>query len=113
MNKFLPKGLPKIPGEGPHRMVDNLLDGLADSAKGVVGSVIGGAKAAGAGLSQALDKPFKEVTGREGPHHVIDRALNGYADAMQNAINNGYIESLKKVGEGLARALDHPVEQLK
>ncbi|MFH1484820.1 MAG: hypothetical protein ABIH46_02010 [Chloroflexota bacterium] len=110
MKQFLPKGLP---AEGPHRMVDSLLDGLADSAKSMVGSVIGGAKGVGADLSQALDRPFKEVTGMEGPHHVIDRALNGYADAVQNSINTGAIESLKKVGEGIARALDHPLEQLK
>jgi len=110
MKQFLPKGLP---AEGPHRMVDGLLDGLADSAKSMVGSVIGGAKGAGADLSQALDKPFKEITGMEGPHHMIDRALNGYADAVQNSISIGAIGSLQKVGKGISRALDHPLEQLR
>lgn len=113
MKQFLPKGLPGLPAQGPHRAVDSLLDGVADSAKGVVTSVIGGLKGAGGGISQALDKPFREVTGKEGPHRMVDSVLNGYADAVQNSINNGAIESLKKVGEGVARALDHPLEQLK
>lgn len=110
MKQFLPRGLP---AQGPHRAVDSLLDGVADSAKGVVTSVIGGLRGAGEGVAEALDKPFKEVTGREGPHRMVDAVLDGYADAMQNNINNGVIESLKKLGEGIAKALDHPLEQLK
>lgn len=102
-----------LPAQGPHRAVDSLLDGVADSAKGVVTSIIGGLRGAGEGVASALDKPFNDVTGKEGPHRMIDAALNGYADAVQNAINNGYIESLKKLGEGVAKALDHPLNQLK
>lgn len=106
----LPKG---FPAQAPHRVVDSLLDGVANSAQGVVASIIGGLKGAGEGMSVALDKPFKELTGKSGPLCIIDRALNGYADAVKNGINNGGIASLKIMGEGITRALDHPIEQLK
>ena len=109
-NFKLPKGLP---AEAPHRVVDNLLDSVADSAKGVVGSIIGGLKDAGEGVAVALDKPFKELMGKSGPHRIIDCALDGYADAVQNFVTNGAINSLKMVGGGISNALDHPWEQLK
>lgn len=72
----------------PHRLIDSVLDGLAEGAKAVAGVI-----------SSALDKPPAELGGPEGVHRIPDRVLHGY------------IDSLKTMGEGIARGLDQPVEQ--
>ena len=60
----------------------------------------------------ALDRPCREIGGLEGPHRIIDRALDGSVDAAANFYSRGVIDSLKTVGEGISRGLDHPEEQV-
>ncbi len=96
----------------PHRVVDSALDGLADGAAGVGRTITTGLKGAGEALMVALDRPLREVVGVEGPHRIIDRALDGSVDAAENFYTRGVVESLKTVGEGISRGLDHPPEQV-
>ena len=95
----------------PHRVVDSALDGLADGAAGVGRAITGGLKGAGEAVMGALDRPLREVAGVEGPHRIIDRALDGSVDAAENFGSRGVVESLKTVGEGVSKSLDHPPEQ--
>lgn len=96
----------------PHRMVDRIMDGVADGASGAVRSLTGGVKQVGNQLMNGLDAPCRELTGKEGPHRIVDHALDGYVDAVENGICQGAIGSMKIVGEGISRGLDNPVEQI-
>lgn len=96
----------------PHRVVANVIDGLAQGAQGVVGSIAGGIKGAGKTIMSALDKPPKALLNKEGPHRILDRFNDGAVDATVKAINEGGIGSMRTFGEGVSRALDQPPEQL-
>lgn len=95
----------------PHREVDNVMKGIANGATGLVHAIAGGITGAGGTVSQALDVPFKKITGKEGPHNVVDRLLDGAMDTVVNVPVAG-VKTLEIAGEGICRALDHPVEQL-
>ena len=95
----------------PHRLVDQAADGLADGAKGVIGTVAEGIKGAGEALMRALDAPPQQVLGRQGPHRIIDRVFDGAIDAGKNFSQQG-IQSLQIYGEGVSRGLDHPPENV-
>ena len=96
-----------------HRVVDSIADGLASGAQGFVSSVAGAVKGVGESVMRGLDKPFTDLTGKEGPHRIIDRAADGVVGAGINALNQGVIGSYKMLGEGLMKALDQPLEQVK
>lgn len=95
-----------------HRAVDNVLDGVANGATGVVNSIAGAFRGAGASIMGGLDKPFSDLTGKQGPHRMIDRAANGVLNAGTNFFNNGVVGSMRTAGKGVMAALDHPLEQL-
>lgn len=95
-----------------HRVVDSILDGIADGASGFVSSAAGAIKGAGESVMRGLDKPFTQLTGKEGPHRMIDRAVDGVIDSGVNAINQGLIGTAKMAGESVMKALDHPPEQI-
>jgi len=97
-----------------HRIVDDVLDGLADGAQGLVSSIAGAVRGVGESVMGALDKPFSALLpGKEGPHRIIDRAADGIVSAGVNAVNQGLIGSARIAGEGIMKALDHPLEQIK
>lgn len=96
----------------PHRMVGRVLDGVLDGASASVRTLTGGCRAMGENLMSGLDGPVREVTGKTGPHRIIDSAMDGSVSAAENAICNGMIGSMKQAGEGIARGLDNPVEQI-
>lgn len=96
----------------PHRVVGNVLDGLASGVRGIGNGLVGSAKGMGGQVMSALDKPFAMVTGKEGPHRLLDRLVNGSVDAGVNAVDNGLMGSLQKEGEAIMRAMDHPSEQV-
>jgi len=75
-------------GKTPHRVVDEILDGLVEGGKSV-----------GETIADALDKPPEAVNGPEGIHRVGDEALDGILSALETG------------GEGVADALDQPVEE--
>ena len=97
--------------EGPHRMVDGVLDGIAVAAQGVVNTVVSGVKGAGKSIMVAADEPWTKTIGIEGPHRVVDRVLDTGADIIQDTANFP-INELKRAGQGICSALDHPIEQL-
>lgn len=97
-----------------HRMVDSVLDGIANGAQGFVSSVAGAVKGVGKSVMGGLDKPFSALLpGKEGPHRIIDRAADGIIDAGVNLANQGFIGSAKTAGEAVMKALDHPLEQVR
>lgn len=96
----------------PHRVVDNIANGIADGAKGLIDAGVNAAKGAAEAVMKALDTPFTQVTGKEGPHRMLDRAADGAVDAGVNFIETAVIGTAEKVGEGLMKALDHPTEQV-
>jgi hypothetical protein len=98
--------------EGPHRVIGNVLDGLADSVDSLGNGAVRTIEDVGESLMSALDKPFAEVTGIQGPHRAIDRAAKGAIDAGVNFASRGIIGSAKTAGEGLMKTLDHPLEQI-
>lgn len=95
----------------PHRVVDDVVRGLANSVNHLGNSLLGAVEGAGHEVMSALDKPFTSVTKKEGPHRAVDKVLNGAADAVQNVGSSGVMGSLEKVGEGVMKALDSPVDQ--
>ncbi|KKN87048.1 hypothetical protein LCGC14_0263180 [marine sediment metagenome] len=97
---------------GLHRVVDSVLDGVANGVTGFVNSAAGAVKGAGKSVMAGLDKPFTDITGKQGPHRIIDVAADGAIDAGVNFVNQGIVGSAKKAGEGVMRALDHPLEQM-
>lgn len=96
----------------PHRVVDEVLDGLADGAAGVIRSVQSGLKSAGETVMAGLDKPFRTVTSKTGPHRIVDRALDGAVDAAASVPTEGMIKLAQIAGEGICHALDQTVEEL-
>lgn len=98
--------------EGPHRVVDNIADGVVGAADGLGNSAVGAVRGAGKALMGALDKPFAAITGREGPHRIIDRAADGAVDGLTNFASTGVVGSIRRVGKGAMSALDHPLEQI-
>lgn len=96
----------------PHRVVDSIADGIVDGAKSLFDAGANALKGAGETIMGGLDKPFAAFTGKEGPHRIIDRFADGALDAVTNFVDSGIIESTKKAGEAVMRALDHPPEQI-
>jgi hypothetical protein len=74
--------LPEVTAKPPHRFVDEVLDGVLDSVKGLSESI-----------SSTLDKG---PLGTRGPHRGVD------------AVVKGIITGLQSFGEGVATALDKP-----
>lgn len=95
----------------PHRVVDEIANGIAGGAKGLVDSAAGAVKGAGESVMRALDGPFTAITGKEGPHRIADRLADGAVDTAVNFIDQGIIGTAKKAGETVMRALDHLPEQ--
>jgi phage-related protein len=95
-----------------HRMVDNVVDGIANGASGFVNSTANAVKGVGKSLMTGLDGPFQELTGRQGPHRAIDRAADAVVDSGVNFLNQGVIGSARTLGKGVMSALDQPIEQL-
>lgn len=98
--------------EAPHRMVGGLADSLANGAKGAISGVLGSVQNAGKSVMTGLDGPFHSVTGKEGPHRIVDRLADGAVNATTNLIEVGAIGTAQKLGEGVMKALDQPIEQL-
>lgn len=96
----------------PHRMVDQVADGLANAAAGLVGGLGGAVKGVGKSVMSGLDQPLRAMDVTEGPHRVADPVLDGIVDAAMNFPNSGIIGSLKIVGKGIMRGLDQPVKQI-
>lgn len=95
-----------------HRAVDNVLDGLANGATGAVSSLAGAVKGIGKSVINGLEKPFRDITGREGPLRAVDTAADGVVNAGVNAVNQGLVGSVKIAGKGVMTALDHPLRQI-
>lgn len=96
----------------PHRVVDDIADGVVNAANGLGNSLAGAIRGAGKSIMGALDKPFTAITGKEGPHHIIDRLVDGAVDTIVNIGSDGMVGSAKKAGEAVMKALDQPVEQV-
>ena len=98
---------------GPHRMVDSVLDGIAQGARGFVNSVASAIKMTGGALMAGLDKPFNAIIpDRQGPHRIADRLADGVVDTGVNFVNEGVIGSAQTAGRAVMGALDHPLEQI-
>jgi hypothetical protein len=95
----------------PHRIIDGVVNGIADGVNKLGNSLLGTVTSAGHEVMNALDKPVAQVTKKQGPHRAVDKALDGAAAALQNVGQSGVVGSLKTVGEGVMKALDHPVDQ--
>lgn len=95
-----------------HRMVDNVVDGIANGASGFVSSTANAVKGVGKSMMSGLDGPFQELTGRQGPHRIIDRAADAFVDSGVNFLNQGVIGSARTLGKGVMSALDQPLEQI-
>ena len=98
--------------EGPHRVIGNIMDGLANGINGLGNGVVTAIEGVGESVMSALDKPFTGVTGMQGPHRAIDQAAKGAINAGVNFASQGIIGSAKTAGEGIMEALDHPLEQV-
>lgn len=96
----------------PHRVVDEVADGLANGVDGVGNSLIGTAQSLGKNVMGALDKPFQAITNKEGPHRIIDRVADGAASTVRNIGSQGVVGSAKVAGESVMSALDQPVEEI-
>ena len=95
----------------PHRIVDGAADGLAEGAKGLIGTIADGLKGAGESLMRALDGPPQQLLGREGPHRIMDRFNDGFVDGARHAYKET-VQALQITGEGLQSALDHPPQNV-
>ena len=95
----------------PHRMVDNILNSVTGGAQGLVSGVTGGLTGAGEMVQQGLDAPFKALGIGEHPLRALDRLLDGSIRAAEHSINQGVIGTVRKEGEAVQSALDHPSEQ--
>ena len=98
--------------ETPHRVVDDIADGIAGGATRLVDSAASAVKGAGETLMRALDGPFTSITGKTGPHRMIDLALDGFIDAGTNVIDSGMIGSARIAGKGIMSALDLPSKEI-
>lgn len=98
--------------ETPHRIVDDVLNGFASGITGLVRSGANAIKDAGRHITQALDKPIEEITGKEGPIKMVDDVAEGFIDAGVNFIDNGVVGTAQTAKEGFMKALDHPTEQI-
>ena len=98
--------------EGPHRVIGNIMDGLANGINGLGSGAVKAIEGVGESVMSALDKPFTGVTGMQGPHRAIDQAAKGVINAGVNFASQGIIGSAKTAGEGFMEALDHPLEQI-
>lgn len=98
--------------KGPHRVIGDIVDGLVNGINGLGTGVVNAIKGVGESVMGGLDKPFTGVTGMQGPHRAIDKAAKGVIDAGSNFASQGIIGSAKTAGEGLMKALDHPLEQI-
>ncbi len=98
--------------EGPHRVIGNIAGGIVNAINGLGNGVVGAIKGVGESVMSALDKPFTGVTGMQGPHRAIDQVARGAIEAGVNFASQGIIGSAKTAGEGLMKALDHPLEQV-
>jgi len=96
----------------PHRVVDQVLDGLIGGAQGVVSGIGGGLSGAGEMVQRGLDQPWKAMNGPEQPLRAVDRLLDGTIQAATQAINQGILGSWKAEGEAIQSALDHPSQQV-
>ena len=96
----------------PHRMVDQLVNGLVGGAQGIVSGVGGGLTGAGEMVQRGLDTPWKALNGPEQPLRAVDRLLDGTVAAMTGAVNQGFLGSLKAEGAAIQSALDHPSQQI-
>lgn len=96
----------------PHRVVDSIADGIANGAKGIISSVASSLKSAGSTIVDAIDKPFRSITGKEGPIMMVDRFANGAVDTATDFVDNGVIGGMQAAGETVMKAMDHPSEQL-
>jgi len=75
-----------MPQEAPHRIVDKILDGLLNGARG-----------AGEAIAAGFDSlPLKA----KGPHRGVDAVLDGVIQAPED------------IGEGVCTALDKPLEAI-
>lgn len=98
--------------KGPHRVIGEIADGLVDGISSLGTGAVNAVKGAGESVMSGLDKPFTEVTGEKGPHRAIDHVARGFIDAGTNFADRGIVGSVKIAGEGLMKALDHPLERL-
>lgn len=98
--------------KGPHRVIGDIADGIANAIDGVGNGLVSAVEGAGESVMGALDKPFTGVTGIQGPHRAIDKAAKEVIEAGHNFASRGVIGSVKTAGEGLMEALDHPLEQV-
>lgn len=76
--------LPEVTAKPPHRYVDEILDGILNSVKGLSESI-----------STAVDRG---PLGTRGPHRGVD------------AVVKGVITGIQSFGEGVATALDKPIK---
>lgn len=96
----------------PHRQVDKVFSGIVDSVTGLFNSGAGAVKNAGRSITNALDTPFREATGKEGPIKMLDPIGDGIIDAGVNFVDNGIIGSARTAKEGVMKALDHAPETI-
>lgn len=99
-------------GDTPHRVVDDVLNGIASGVTGLITSGASAIKNTGRTITSALDKPFQEVTGKEGPIKMLDPLGEGIVDAGVNFVDDGIIGTAKIAKEGVMEALDQPTEQI-
>lgn len=98
--------------ESPHRVVGDALNNLANSVNSIGNSAVKTVEEVGESVMSALDKPFTGVIGFEGPHRAVDAAAKGVVEAGSDFFSVGIIGSAKTAGEGVMKALDHPLEQI-
>lgn len=93
----------------PHRVVDNIANGVAEGAKRFVAGVTSSFTGVGGEIQRGLDAPFNALGGPQQPLRIVDRVLNGGLDAV-NAGARGGIGVIQTAAEGVQSGLDHPVE---
>lgn len=96
----------------PHRMVDSMASGVINGVERFISSSANAIKGAGDTIVSGLDKPFKDITGKEGPIMILGILGDGFIGAGTNFVDNGIIGSVKIAGETVMKALDQPIEQL-
>jgi hypothetical protein len=96
----------------PHRMVDNVCTGIVKSITGFLDSGANAIKNTGRSITQALDTPFEDITGKKGPIKMLDSVGDGIIDAGVNFVDSGIVGSARTAKEGFMKALDQPPEQI-
>ncbi len=99
-------------GNGPHRMVDGVVDSVAGGVKSAVSGAFSATTRVGEDIQRGLDTAPKSILGVESPTRVVGDVLDGVVGGVENAITMGVIESPRKVGKGIMNALDRPLKQL-